>query len=125
VKTLARTGSTAGDGASAQRTAARGWRNWRRVGGTLGAVLTTAALIGCGSTASEVNQAVGDAAKTAHLATQLSHKTMRSWCPAAVTDGGRNLTRGQARACLRRAWNGWLTELKRDGYNPYQVAQEK
>jgi len=123
VKTLAQAGSTAGDGASARRTAARGCRNWRRVGGTLAAVLTTAALVGCGSTASEVNQAVGDAAETAHLMTQLSHKTMKSWCPAAVTDGGRNLTQAQARTCLRRAWNSWLTELKRDGYSPQQVAQ--
>jgi hypothetical protein len=84
-----------------------------------------AALAGCGVSGNEVNQAVGDAAHAAHAATQLSNQAMRSWCPAAVADDGRRLTQVQARDCLQRAWNGWLTELKRSGYDPRQIAQGK
>jgi hypothetical protein len=123
--TLARAGGTVGGGGSAQGSAGCVRRRWRRMGATVSAVLVVAALVGCGSTASEVDQAVGDAAQAAHAVTQLSQKAMRSWCPAAVADGGRSLTQAQARACLRRAWNGWLAELKRHGYNPQQVARGK
>ena len=95
-------------------------------GRTLGAVLVAAALGGCGvSTSSDVNQAVGDAAHAAQAVTQLSEKAMRSWCPAAVAGDGRGLSQAQARDCLRRAWNGWLGELKRNGYDPSKVARGK
>ena len=123
--TLAPAGGTLGGGGSAQGSAGRVRRRWRRIGATVSAVLVVGALVGCGSTANEVNQAVGAAAQAAHAVTQLSQKAMRSWCPAAVADGGRNLTQAQARACLHRAWTGWLDELKRYGYNPQQVAQGK
>jgi len=92
----------------------------------VGMVLAAAVLGGCGnSAAGDANEAVGDAAKAAHAVTHLSRRAMRSWCPAAVSSGGRNLTQAQARACLHRAWTGWLDELKRYGYNPQQVAQGK
>lgn len=90
----------------------------------LGLVLAALALGACGtSTSSEVNQAVGEAAHVAHAVTQLSEKAMRSWCLAAVADDGRRLTQTQARECLHRAWNGWLGELKRNGYDPNKVGE--
>ena len=93
---------------------------------TLGAVLAAAALGGCGASGSgDVNQAVGDAARAAQAVTQLSQKAVRSWCPVAVAGDGRQLTQAQARDCLRRAWNGWLGELKRNGYDPRKIAQGK
>jgi hypothetical protein len=98
----------------------------RKRGAALGVVLVALALGGCGtSTSSEVSQAVGDAAHVAHAVTQLSEKAMRSWCPAAVAGDGRELTQTQARRCLRRAWNGWLGELKRNGYDPNKVGEGK
>lgn len=93
---------------------------------TLGAVLAAAALGGCGASGSgDVKQAVGDAARAAQAVTQLSQTAVRSWCPAAVAGNGRQLTQAQARDCLRRAWNGWLGELKRNGYDPRKIAQGK
>ena len=98
----------------------------RRKPGALGVVLVASALGACGtSTSSEVNQAVGAAAHVAHAVTQLSENAMRSWCPAAVADDRRRLTQTQARECLLRAWNGWLGELKRNGYDPNQVGEGK
>ena len=100
----------------------RGWRGTV----TVTAVLAAVALGGCGgSVSSEVNQAVGDPTRAARAATQLSQKAMQSWCPAAVASNGRRLSQAQARDCLRRAWNGWLSELKRNGYDPNKVAQRK
>jgi hypothetical protein len=102
--------------------AASGGPGWR----TLGAMLAAAALGGCGPPGSgDVNQAVGDAARAAQAVTQLSQKAVRSWCPAAVAGDGRQLTQAQARDCLRRAWNGWLGELKRNGYDARAIAQGK
>jgi hypothetical protein len=99
-------------GARAQRSAA------------LWLVLLAVAIGGCGtSTSSEVNQAVGEADHVARAVTQLSEKAMRSWCPAAVAADGRRLTQTQARECLRRAWNRWLGELKRNGYDPNNVGE--
>jgi hypothetical protein len=93
---------------------------------TLTAVLAAAALGGCGASASgDVSQAVGDAARAAQAVTQLSKQAMQSWCPAAVAGDGRQLTQAQARDCLRRAWNGWLGELKRNGYDPNKVGEGK
>ena len=91
--------------------------------GALGVVLAVVALAGCGVSGSDVNQAVGGAAHAAQAVTHLSEKAMRSWCPAAVADDGRQLSQGQARDCLQRAWNGWLNELKRNGYDPRRIAQ--
>ena len=94
--------------------------------GAFGILLVAVALGGCSaSTSSEVNQVVGDTAHVAHAVTQLSEKAMRSWCPAAVGDDGQRLTQAQARECLRRAWNGWLGELKRNGYDPNKVGEGK
>ena len=93
---------------------------------TLGALLAAAALSGCGvSGSSDVHQAASDAAHAAQTVTQLSQKAMRSWYPAAVAGNGRQLSQAQARDCLRRAWNEWLGELKRNGYDPNKVAQGK
>ena len=50
---------------------------------------------------------------------------MGSWCPRSVADGGRRLSQAQARDCLKRAWNGWLSELRHDGYDPRKIAQAK
>jgi hypothetical protein len=89
-------------------------------------VLLAVVIGGCGtSTSSEVNQAVGDTAHVAHAVTELSEKAMRSWCPAAAADDARRLTQARARECLRRAWNGWLGELKRNGYDPNKVGEGK
>jgi hypothetical protein len=90
-------------------------------------MFASGALGACGvSTSSDVNQAVRDAAHVAHAVTQVSETTMRSWCPAAVaSDGGRQLSRQQAQDCLRRAWNGWLSELRRNGYDANEVGQGK
>ena len=85
------------------------------------ALLAAVALAGCGG--STANQAVSDAAHVAHVVTQLSKRQMRSWCPRSVADGGRALSQAEARECLRRAWNGWLSELRRDGYDPRKIAQ--
>lgn len=98
-------------------------REPRRVSRMIGAALVIAVLAGCGVSGNDANQAVGAAAKAAQGATRLSEHAMRSWCPAAVDAGGRQLTQAQARACLQRAWNGWLNELKRNGFNPRQMAQ--
>ncbi len=54
-------------------------------------------------------------------ATRLSVQLMRSWCPHAVAGGGRGLTEAQARGCLRQAWDAWLRELRRNGYDPNRV----
>lgn len=50
-----------------------------------------------------------------------SQQLMGSWCPRAVAAGGRKLTKGSARACLQRAWQDWLSELRRNGYEPGKV----
>ena len=95
-----------------------------RRSGALGILVVALALGGCGaSTSSEVNQVVGETARVAHAVTQLSENAMRSWCPAAVADDGQRLTQVEARECLRRAWNGWLRELKRNGYDPNKVSE--
>ena len=85
------------------------------------ALLAAVALAGCGG--STANQAVSDAAHVAHVVMQLSKRQMRSWCPRSVADGGRALSQAEARECLRRAWNGWLSELRHDGYDPRKIAQ--
>ena len=85
------------------------------------ALVVAVAVAGCGG--STANEAVSDAAHLARAVTQLSNNDMRSWCPRSVADGGRALSQAQARECLRRAWNGWLSELRRDGYDPRKIAQ--
>ena len=85
------------------------------------ALLAAVALAGCGG--STANQAVSDAAHVAQAVTQLSKRQMGSWCPRSVADGGRALSQAEARECLRRAWNGWLSELRHDGYDPRKIAR--
>jgi hypothetical protein len=96
---------------------------------TAPALLATAvalAAAGCaGSYSADINQAVSAATHAAHAVTQLSENAVRSWCPQAVAAGGGELTQAEARGCLQRAWEGWMNELKRNGYNPQQVAQGK
>ena len=85
-------------------------------------VLAALALGGCGAPSlGDVHEAVGGAAHAAQAVTQLSQQLMRSWCPQAVAEGGRKLTEGQARGCLQRAWQDWLRELRRNGYDPGKV----
>ena len=92
----------------------------------LGAVLAAAALGGCGVSATGTStRRWGTRPVRRKRVTQLSEHAMRSWCPAAVAGDGRQLTQAQARDCLRRAWNGWLGELERNGYDPNKVGEGK
>jgi len=91
--------------------------------GALAGVLAALALAGCGTPWADVNRAVGEAGHAAGAVTRLSQNAVRSWCPQAGVNGGRDLTQTQARACLQRAWQGWLGELRRNGYNPSQVGR--
>jgi type IV pilus biogenesis protein CpaD/CtpE len=95
---------------------------------TAPALLATAAALaaaGCASSSAEIGQAVSAATRAAHAVTQLSENALRSWCPQAVAAGGSDLTQAEARGCLQRAWDGWMNELKRHGYNPQEAAQGK
>ena len=87
------------------------------------AVLAVLALAGCGSPWADATRAVGGAAHAAQDATQLSENVMRGWCPQAVANSGRDLSRAQARACLQRAWGDWLRELRRNGWDPNSVGR--
>ena len=82
--------------------------------------LVVLALAGCGSPSAEVSHAVSAAAHASETITRLSHRLLRSWCPQAVANSGRDLTPRQARGCLQRAWSDWLRELRDDGYDPTQ-----
>ncbi len=72
-----------------------------------------AAVSGCGG---DVDRVISNARRVAREMTALSHR--RAWCPEAVTTGGRDLTTAQARACLDRAKNAYLRELRAGGYVP-------
>ena len=85
--------------------------------------LITLTLAGCGATSDPLSHAISGAAQAARATTRLSQQLMRSWCPPAVAAGGRRLTEGQARECLRHAWDAWLRELRRDGYDPSRVGR--
>jgi hypothetical protein len=85
------------------------------------AALIALAVGGCGGTTDALRQAVSGAARASGATTHLSEQLMRSWCPQAIADGGRRLTQAQARRCLQHAWDAWLGELRRDGYDPSQV----
>jgi hypothetical protein len=85
------------------------------------AALVALAVGGCGGTSGALSRAVSGAAGASGAATQLSRQLMRSWCPQAVADAGRRLTEAQARDCLHRAWDTWLRELRRNGYDPTRV----
>lgn len=87
------------------------------------AALIALTLAGCGGTSDALSHAVSGAAGASKAATRLSQQLMRSWCPQAVADGGRRLTNAQARGCLRHAWDAWLRELRRDGYDPTRVGR--
>jgi hypothetical protein len=85
------------------------------------AALVALAVGGCGGTSDALSRAVRRAARASGAATQLSRQLMRSWCPQAVADGGRRLTEAQARGCLHRAWDAWLREPRRNGYDSTRV----
>lgn len=86
------------------------------------AALIALTLAGCRGTSDALSHAVSGAARVSKATTRLSQQLMRSsWCPQAVADGGRRMTAAQAHACLQRAWDGWLRELRRNGYDPSQV----
>ena len=71
----------------------------------------------CGGTGG-ADRAVSNAGKAAREMTDVSQQLMRAWCPQALAGGGRDLTGGQARACLQRAKNAYLHDLRAGGYNP-------
>ena len=89
----------------------------------LAAALIALTLAGCGGTSDALSHAVSGAASASGAATCFSHQLMRSWCPQAVAAGGRRLTEAQARGCLRQAWDAWLHELRRNGYDPNRVGR--
>ena len=91
-----------------------------RARGAGACALVVLALAGCGSPSVGVSHAVSAAAHASEAVTRLSDRLLRSWCPQAVANSGRNLTPGQARGCLQRAWSDWLRELRYDGYDPTQ-----
>jgi len=86
------------------------------------AALIALTMAGCG-TSDALSHAVSGAARASGAATRLSQQLMRSWCPQAVAGGGRHLTEAQARGCLRQAWDAWLHELRRNGYDPSRVGR--
>ena len=87
------------------------------------AALIALTLAGCGGTSAAVSHALNGAASASRAATRFSQQLMRSWCPQAVAGGGRRLTEAQARRCLRQAWDAWLHELRRNGYDPNRVGR--
>ena len=94
-----------------------------RARGAVACVLIVLALAGCGSPSAEVSHALSAAAHASRAVTRLSHRLMRSWCPEAVAQSGRELTPAQAHGCLQRAWSDWLRELRRNGYDPAQAGR--
>ena len=80
-------------------------------------------LSGCGATSDALSHPVSGAARASKAATRLSQQLMRSWCPQAVAGGGHRLSEAQARGCLQQAWDGWLRELRRNGYDPSRVGR--
>ena len=91
-----------------------------RARGAVACVLVVLALAGCGSASAEVSHVVSAAAHASEAITRLSHRLLRPWCPQAVANSGRDLTPGQARGCLQRAWSDWLRELRDSGYDATQ-----
>ena len=87
------------------------------------AALIALTLAGCGGSSAAVSQAISGAARASGAATRFSQQLMRSWCPQAVAGGGGRLTEAQARGCLRQAWDAWLHELRRNGYDPNRVGR--
>ena len=87
------------------------------------AALIALTLAGCGATSDPLSHAVSGAAQAARDTTRFSQQLMRSWCPPAAAAGGRRLTQAQARGCLRQAWDAWLHELRRNGYDPSRVGR--
>ncbi len=91
---------------------------WRRAAVSAAVCAVLAAVSGCGATSKDVDRVISNAGRVAREMTDLSHRLMRAWCPQAVTTGGRDLTTAQARACLDRAKNAYLRELRAGGYDP-------
>jgi hypothetical protein len=87
------------------------------------AALIALAVGGCGGTSDALSHAASGAARASGATTRLSQQLMRSWCPQAVASGGRRLTEAQARGCLQRAWDAWLRDLRRNGYDPSRVGR--
>jgi hypothetical protein len=87
------------------------------------AALTALTLAGCGGAPDALSHAVNGAAQASRAATRLSEQLMRSSCPQALAGGGRHLTEAQAHGCLQQAWDGWLHELRRNGYDPNRVGR--
>lgn len=95
----------------------------RTLTATLAAVTLTAA--GCGpdyELPTDPGAAVRDAARVVRNISAAEHAFLAQWCPDAFTNGGRDLTTPEARACLHKAKNAYLTELRKVGYDPEAIA---
>ena len=94
----------------------------RRLALTLAVLAVMAAGCGGSSPPREVGRVVDESARSAATATQLSRELIHRWCPRALHHRTHGLTQRQARRCLQRARTTWLRELRRNGYDPKQVA---
>jgi hypothetical protein len=87
------------------------------------AALIALAVGGCGETSDA--EATRSAARRACRGPPRGspRQLMRSWCPEAVAGARRRLTEARARGCVRHAWDVWLRELRRNGYDPTRVGR--
>jgi len=97
---------------------------------TLTAAFAAATLVtaGCGGDyelPTDPGAAVRDVARVARDISQVERAFLAKWCPDAFTNGGRDLTTPGARACLRKAKEAYLAELRKVGYDPEAIARGK
>ena len=83
--------------------------------------LLALALAGCGSPITPATL-IGNAAKLGAAIASATQGYLRAWCPNAFEHGGRHLTHQQAQRCLRQARDSYLHLLKRNGYDPANIA---
>jgi tellurite resistance protein len=92
------------------------------------ATVAAALLAGCGgspvspSDVAHPRRALRDAAEVSAATAAASQHFMERICAKAVINDGRDLTRAEAQQCVRRLRDGYLRELRRDGYDPQAAA---
>ena len=87
------------------------------------AALIALTLAGCGATSDPLSHAVSGAARR-----RVRRHPLLAAADAVLVPAGRRCRRPQAdrgagARCLRQAWDVWLHELRRNGYDPSRVGR--